>query len=265
MRARAALGLLGVLGLAATAYADDPGPIGPGDPTWAARAQLGYSKTGGNTDNSAGNVLFHVAHVLGDWKLLFGTEGLYGSTRGETTAQAWDAHFQANYNITPKLYWYSGVSYTDDRFSGFAYQESLNTGAGYQFIKSDATKLSAQVGVGYRRLRPEILTKDDIGGVTDRVELDEQSSAVFDAAITFEHAFNDSTKILANANTQAGSQNTLTQANVSLQVKMTGKLALAAGYQISDNSNPPPGSGRRDSLTTLNLVYELKNEKLAPE
>ena len=265
MRTQAALGFLAAVTLVATAYADDPGPIGPGDPTWAARAQLGYSKTGGNTDNSAGNFLLHVAHVLGDWKVLFGIEGLYGSTHGETTAQAWDTHLQANYSITPKLYWYSGLTYTDDRFSGFAYQESINTGVGYQFIKSDATKLSAQVGVGYRRLRPELLTKDDVGGVIGRVELDEQSSAVFDAAINFEHAFNEYTKILASANTQAGGQNTLTNASVSLQVKMTNRLALAAGYQITDNSSPPPGSGRRDTLTTVNLVYELKNEKLAPD
>ena len=46
---------------------------------------------------------------------------------------------------------------------------------------------------------------------------------------------------------------------------MTNRLALAAGYQLTDNSQPPAGSGRRDTLTTLNLVYEMKNPKLAPE
>jgi putative salt-induced outer membrane protein YdiY len=64
---------------------------------------------------------------------------------------------------------------------------------------------------------------------------------------------------------QSGKENTLTTASVSLQVKMTNRLALAAGYQLTDNSQPPQGSERRDTLTTLNLVYELKNEKLAPE
>jgi len=264
MRTAATLGLLGALAFCGPAFADTV-PIGPGDPTWAARAQLGYSKTGGNTDNSAGNFLFHAAHVVGDWKLLLGIEGLYGSTRGQTTAQAWNTNLQANYGITPKLYWYTGLRYDDDRFSGFAYQEAINTGAGYQFIQTDTTKLKAQVGVGYRRLRPEILVKDDFGAVISRTQLDETSDAVLDAATTFEHAFNESTKVLAGATVQAGKENTLTTANVSLQVKMTKTLALAAGYQLTDNSQPPPGSGRRDSLTTLNLVYELKNEKLAPQ
>src|SRR5215469_12509093 len=119
MRARAARALLGLITASAlsTAAEADTAPIGPGDPTWAIRSVLGYSKTGGNTDNSAGNVLFHAAHVMGDWKLLFGFDGLYGSTRGETTAQAWDGYLQGNYNITPRFYWYTGARYDDDRFS----------------------------------------------------------------------------------------------------------------------------------------------------
>jgi len=64
---------------------------------------------------------------------------------------------------------------------------------------------------------------------------------------------------------QSGKENTLTNASVALQVKMSDRLALTAGYKLIDNSSPPPGSGRRDTLTTLGLAYELKNEKLSPE
>jgi putative salt-induced outer membrane protein len=264
MRTRAVLGLVAVSALGGVAAADT-GPIGPGDSTWAIRSVLGYTKTGGNTDNSAGNVLFHAAHVMGDWKLLFGFDALYGSTKGETTAQAWDAFVQGNYNITPRFYWYLGGRYDDDRFSGFAYQAAVKTGAGYKFIDSDATKLTAQVGAGYRRLRPEILVRDDIGGVISRTEQPEESDAIFDAGLAFEHNFNEATKLLAAATVQSGKQNTLTNASVALQVKMNSRLALSAGYKLTDNSSPPPGSGRRDTLTTLGLVYELKNEKLPPE
>ena len=248
---------------AAAARADEP-PY-EGDPNWALRALLGYTKTGGNTDNSAGNYLFHVAHVMDDWKLLFGSEGVYGSTRGETTAQSWDVHGQANYNFSPKFYWYTGLSYTDDRFSGFAYQEALKTGGGYQIIQSDATKLTVQAGVGYRRLLPEILVKDTLGGLVSRTELETESDAVFDAGVTFEHSFNQYTKLLAGANVDSGKQNTLTTANVALQVKMSNRLALAVGYQLTNNSKPPAGSGPRDTLTTVSLVYDMKNPKLAPE
>jgi putative salt-induced outer membrane protein len=264
MRTQAVLGLAALSALSGVARADT-GPIGPGDPTWAIRSVLGYTKTGGNTDNSAGNLLFHAAHVLGDWKLLFGVEGLYGSTKGETTAQAWDAYLQGNYNITPRFYWYVGGRYDDDRFSGFAYQAAVKSGFGYEFIDTDDTKLTAQAGAGYRRLRPEILVKDDIGGVVSRTEQPEESDAIFDAGLAFEHNFNQATKLLILATVQSGKENTLTNAGVALQVKMSDRLALSAGYKLIDNSNPPPGSGHRDTLTTLGVVYELKNEKLPPE
>jgi putative salt-induced outer membrane protein len=223
---------------------------------------LGYTKTGGNSDTSAGNFLFHAAHVMGDWKLLFGADALYGSTRGETTAQAWDGYLQGNYNFTPRFYWYVGTMYTDDRFSGFAYQAAVKTGVGYKFIDTDATKLTVQAGPGYRRLRPEILVRDDIGGIVSRTEQPEESDAILDAGLGFEHNFNASTKLLATATVQSGHENTFTNASVTLQVKMSNRLALDASYKLSDNSNPPPGSGHKDTLTTLGLVYELKNEKL---
>ena len=261
----------GCLLVSGVAFADDP-PY-TGDPDWSMRALLGYSKTGGNTDNSSGNALFHVAHVMGDWKVLFGAEGLYGSTRGETTAQAWDVHAQANYNFTPKFYWYVGASYADDRFSGFAYQDALKTGAGYQIYNTDATKFTVQGGVGYLWLRKEYLVKDSIGGVTERLDydpntgvpFDAEHSVAFDGAVNFEHNFNDSTKVLAGVTVLSSSDNTLTTANVALQVKMSNRLALAVGYQLTNNSSPPQNSGRRDTLTTLSLVYDMKNPKLAPE
>jgi putative salt-induced outer membrane protein len=264
MRIKAVLLLALVSPLWGVAVADPPAAP-PDEPDWAMRAVAGYSKTGGNTDNSAANALFHLAHVMGNWKLLFGLEGLYGSTKGETTSQAWATYLQANYNITPRFYWYVGGRYDDDRFSGFAYQEALKSGVGYNFIDSDATKLTVQIGAGYRRLRPEILVKDDIGAVVSRTEQPEASDAIFDSGLAFEHQFNQYTKLLAAVTVQAGSQNTLTNANVALQVKMSDRLSLTAAYKLIDNSNPPPGSGPRDALTTLGLTYELKNDQLSPD
>src|SRR6516162_4450970 len=230
MRIPVVLGL-GAASVLSSISAADTAPIGPGDPTWAIRGVLGYTKTGGNTDNSAGNLLFHAAHVMGNWKLLFGTD----------------------------------ARYDDDRFSGFAYQEAVKTGVGYKFIDTDSTKLAAQIGVGRRRLRPEILVKDDIGGIVSRTEQPETSDTILDAGLAFEHHFNASTKVLAGVTMQSGQDNTLTNANVALEVKMSDRLALTAGYKVIDNSNPPPGTGRRDTLTTLGIAYELKNEKLPPE
>ncbi len=256
MANRLAWALLGMGALGGVACADDE---------WASRGQVGFSRTSGNTDTTTGNLLLHVAHLSGDWKHLFGVEGLYGSTRGETTAQAWNARFQTNYNFSERLYAYGGLRYDDDKFSGFVYQETLSAGAGYQFIKSDDTKLTGQIGLGVRRLRPEILVKDAVGGIVSATELGTTSDAVLDAGGNFEHALNSSTKVLAAATLESGRNNTKSAGNVALQVKMSTTLALAAGFQVTHNSKPPAGAKPTDTLTTLSLVYEIKNAKLAPE
>jgi putative salt-induced outer membrane protein len=255
---QACWGLAGALTVCAAARADD-------DDAWAARAAAGFTRTGGITNTSSANALFHIAYVFDDWKLLFGSEALYGSTRGETTAQAWDAHLQANYNLNPRLYWYSALRYDDNRFSGFAYQELVSSGLGYQFFNSDATKLSAQLGIGVRRLRPELLTEDPTGGITATMLLPPTTEAVLDAGVNFNQALNAYTHLIASVAVEAGSSNTMTTANLSVQVKMSSTLALSAGYQLIRNSQPPPGVGTSATLTTLSLVYEVKNPKLAPD
>jgi putative salt-induced outer membrane protein len=258
------------LALVPAARADNPppDPNDHADSSWASRAQLGFSKTSGTTDTDSLNALFHVAHVIGNWKLLFGFDGLYGSTRGETTAQAWHARLQGNYNFTDRLFWYSSYRYDDDRFSGFAYQQTLSTGVGYQFIKTDATKLSAQIGVGERWLRPELFMTDPVGGIVPGsvVKLDAQRDTVLDLGLNYEQQLNSFTKLLATAAMQEGYLNNMSSLNLQLLVKMTGQLSLAAGYQVVRNSNPPaPNISRNATLTTLSLTYEFKNSKLPPD
>jgi putative salt-induced outer membrane protein len=264
MRLYAALATAGLTLTLSLAHAEDAPYSGP--PDWASRGQVGYAKTTGNTDTATANFLIHAAHTIGDkWKFLMGGDGHYGSTQGETTAQAWEVYGQANYNISQRFFWFVSARYQDDRFSGFSYQGTLSTGAGYQIVKTDATQFSVQVGAGARRLRPEILEKDSVGGIISRTPLEPSTDAVLDAAANYEHAFNANTKVLASVAVESGADNTQTKAAIALQVKMTQVLALAAGVQATRNSQPPAGAVSTDTLSTLNLVYELKNPKLAPE
>jgi putative salt-induced outer membrane protein len=41
-------------------------------------------------------------------------------------------------------------------------------------------------------------------------------------------------------------------------VKMSDKLALAVGYAVRHNTDPPPAFKKTDTLTTVNLVYQIK-------
>jgi putative salt-induced outer membrane protein len=157
--------------------------------------------------------------------------------------------------MTPRLFAFGALNYQDDKFSGFQYQASATGGLGYKFIDNASTKLAAQVGVGYRALRPEELIKDDTGAVVERIPEETQSEVVGTAGVDFEHAFNNSTKITDKLLVESGSSNTSTKNQLALEVKMSKKLSLAAGYGITSNSKPPAGLKKTDTVTTLNLVY----------
>jgi putative salt-induced outer membrane protein len=194
-----------------------------------------------------------------------GGSALYATSNHIETAQRWAGHFQTDLNFSDRAFWFAALRYEDDRFSGFAYQESFSTGAGRDFIKSDKTHLMAQLGVGVRKLRSEELFKDTAGAVIQRIPGEPTTDAVANAALVFERQFGASTKLIESLTVESGQANTSTKNNLSLQVRMNETLALAVGFQINNNSSPPPGMvTRTDKLTTINLVYELKNPKFSP-
>lgn len=272
MRRQALSVILAAVAVSGVAYADDAGcncaaAVPPADvPDWAVRAMAGYAKTSGTSDTTSANALFRAAHTWEDWKFLFGAQALYGSNQGVASAQDIGAEFQANYNISPNLFWFAGVSYDDNKFSGFVYQEMIDTGVGYQIINDTDTKLSAQVGIGEQRLQPEQLIADpNVSGHFFRIEGASTSNIAATGSISFQHSFNPSTSLIAGLGVVSSSADTVTTFGAGLQVKMNSRFSLAAAYQVVNNSKVPAGVSKSNGLTTLNLVYELKNPKLAPQ
>ena len=237
--------------------------IAHADSGWASRSELGYALARGNTDSDNGNLKFDTAHLLNNWIYAFGVDALYGKTNGIGTAQRWDAHLQVDYKFTPKMFWFGKLEYQDDRYSGFAYQESAASGVGRIFLQSDTDKLTGQIGAGIRRLRQEELIRDDAGAVISRIPTETSEDGVVSGAVAYEHNFNASTKLLEALSVESGRSNTLLKNNLGVQVKMGSALSLAVSYSYIRNSSPPVTVlSKTDQLTTLSLVYEIKNVKV---
>jgi putative salt-induced outer membrane protein len=87
---------------------------------------------------------------------------------------------------------------------------------------------------------------------------DNDSEVVFRGTLDFDHEFTATTSLLDKLVVEAGADNTFVQNDIALQVKMTDVLALAVGYSVRHNTDPPVGFEKTDTLTTINLVYEIK-------
>jgi putative salt-induced outer membrane protein len=222
---------------------------------WSGRSEVGIVASRGNTVAESANARFEITRETQDWRNFFATSGLYGRASRIESAQRWDARYQLDHFIRAQTFWFVGGRYEDDRYSGFAYQGTATAGLGRKFYDTELTKLTAQIGVGYRSLRPEDLLRDESNAVIARIPGERETDMVTNAAVTYEHSFNENTRVLNSLLIESGNANTLTRNDLSLQVKMTQVLALSLGFSVRNNSEPLPGLKNTDTLTTVNLVY----------
>ncbi len=245
-----------VTGLAMMANAlADPPPPPPPQGVWTGKGQLGFLESSGNTDATALNANLDMTLLEDPWKHELYVGGLYGVSNGITSAERYEGRWQTNYTISPDVFAFGGLRYEHDLFDGFQYQASGTAGLGYKIYNNDTTKLAVQLGAGYRDLRPEILNKDADGNVVSRTLEPSSSSAVGTAGLDFTQVLTKTTTLTDKALIEAGAGDTLFTNDLALTVKMSTKLALSLGYSIKDNTTPPAGLKKLDTVATANLVY----------
>jgi len=140
---------------------------------WTGKSEAGLLIATGNSASTSVNAKIDVAREDGPWKSTVHVAGQYGKNAVFTTGERLEGSYELDHKISDKLFGFVGVAAEHDLFDGFQYQATLSTGVGYTWYDSADTKLSTTVGVGYRRLRPEMLTKDASGQVTARTPLDQ--------------------------------------------------------------------------------------------
>ncbi len=235
------------------ALADDPPP--PPQDVWTGKGQAGYVSSQGNSEAKSANAAIDMALVDGPWKHSFHLGGLYGQSSGIVSAERWDTAWQTNYDLNKDLYTFGGLRFQHDMFSGFQYQESLTGGIGYKIFDTKATKLDVQVGAGYTRLRPEEIGRAPDGAVDSRIPQATESGAIGTLGVNYSQALSSTTTLTDKLLIESGSSDTLVNNALALAVKISTKLSLSVGYAIQDNTKPPAGLKKLDTLETLNLVY----------
>jgi putative salt-induced outer membrane protein len=221
---------------------------------WTAKAEGGLVASRGNSESDTSNLKLQVAREFVRWKHSLALGGVYASDDIGATSQLWNVREQTDYAFHDKGFWFGSGRYEEDRFSGFEYQSTLGTGLGWRFFDDPVTKLSIQVGGGYKIIRTRDSLSED--GLTFIPGTREQQG-IGQGSLDFEHQLTETTKIINKLLVESGSDNTFVQNDSSLQVRILGSLALAIGYTVRYNTDPPPDFRTTDTLTTLNLVYEL--------
>jgi putative salt-induced outer membrane protein len=209
---------------------------------WKGKGEAGLVLARGNTDADTINFKLGMSEEVDPWKHSLEMAALRASTNGVESANRYMAGWQSDYKLNARTFAFGGLRYENDKFSGFDYQASASAGIGYKFYDTARIKLSGQAGLGYRRL------KDGVTGASS-------GNAVFVAGMDYENAVTATTKIIDKFHAESGSDNTLLSNFLGVEVKMSDKLALSAGLDARQNTKPPAGKKKTDTITTLNLVY----------
>jgi putative salt-induced outer membrane protein len=222
----------------------------PAAAQWSGKGEAGLAIATGNSDSQQINAKVAVGRKLENFEHSFGGGALYVRADDATTARRWETFGQTRYVFRDaRAFWFGGARYEEDRFSGFQYQAVVTTGLGNKFIDGQDTRLSGQVGIGYKSL--EILPSLEGPGRTDH-------AIVGTAGLEFMHQLTATTTVTNKFNAEATSENNFLQNELGLAVKMSDRMALSLGYAVRHNTNPPEGFSKTDTLSTLNLVYEVK-------
>ncbi len=217
---------------------------------WTGKGEAGLALASGNTDTKSANARVAVGRKVELWEFSGTLAGLYVRSENETTAKRWEVALQGRYNFSPRTFSFGASRYERDSFSGFRYQGVVNAGLGHRVFASDATKLSVQIGLGYKfsaRLdvptEPSDENEDNVVGV---------------GAIDFTHQLSDTTSFFNRFGAEVTSDNNFVQNEVGVTVKVYNRIALSLAYAVRHNTDPPDGFQKTDTLSTVNLVYEVK-------
>ena len=215
--------------------------VAQADP-WKGKGEAGIVFARGNSDSDTVNIKLAMSKVIDLWKHSLDMSYLRASSNGVESSNRFVGGWQSDYKVSERSFAFGALHYERDQYSGFDYQASASTGLGYKFYDTEKIKLSAQAGLGYRQL------KDNVSGETS-------GNVVFVAGMNYENAITATTKIIDKFHAESGSDNTLLSNYLGVEVKMSDQLALAAGYDVRQNTKPPAGKKKTDTVTTLNLVY----------
>ncbi len=216
---------------------------------WKGKGEAGIVFARGNSDTDTVNVKLDMATEVAQWKHGWGIAALRAANDGTKNAERYEGRWQSDYKLSDRDYWFGGLRYEDDRFSGFDYQATATTGYGRKFIDTERTKFNGEIGAGYRRLKTlPVLAPTLVPGSTS-------GDAILRGFLGYESALTDTTKIINKFTVEAGSDNTFASNDLALQVKMSDAFALSLGLGVRYNTDPPSGLKKSDTLTTVNLVY----------
>lgn len=236
--------VLGLVLLSNSALAVDPMEVTAGDKKkgWTGDIELGYVQTSGNTDTSTGIMKLRIEGIYTKWIHGFTSRGYHAEDSGTTTASNLMAQWRSNYILQDGIdYIFGLLRYDNDRFAGYQLRMTGVAGYGHRLIKKEDFRWAAEAGLG--------------GQYTDQTNGQTVDQAIGRLGTWLDWKISKSSDFSYNLFTEIGSDNTYTESDANLSVKINSSLSVVLGWLVRHNSDVAPGIENTDTTTTVTLKY----------
>ncbi|VAW92553.1 hypothetical protein MNBD_GAMMA20-1639 [hydrothermal vent metagenome] len=214
---------------------------------WKGEAELGYVKTGGNTDTSTINAKAKAEQELDKWRNTLAIEALNTSNDGSTNAERYLANGQSNYKITERGYFFGFLGYEADRFSGYEYRATANIGYGHRVVQNDKVTLDLEAAPGARQSKLK---------VTDETE----DEFTVRGALKLLWNVSKTTTFTEDLTTEIGDKDkggAVTRSVTALTAQIAGNLHTKISYTLRHSSVVPAGKEKVDDEVAIALLYNF--------
>jgi putative salt-induced outer membrane protein len=162
---------------------------------WHGSVALGLSVATGNSDSTLFTLGVNGDRVrkVDEWHLSL--NGSYGRTDGDKGTEVLRGATAYRRTMDERWYWTIAADGLHDGVANIEYRVFVGPGAGYYFIKTDATRLSAEAGPSYVWEKTDVVHPGLAAPNPDRVSSEENDYLAVRVAERFDRKLNDKAKV----------------------------------------------------------------------
>lgn len=231
---------IGGLAMSSVCAADEMGFKGNGE--------FGFSTTSGNTESESLYASLKMSYLRQQDEFQAKIEGNYQSEDNTTTQERYllDGQYNRFYNQAHSYYSFVGARFEQNKFEGIQLESTFTPGLGKSLLKTESMALKGELGLGYQ-----------ITDYTDSYASADDNQMVARAKLDYAYTINENVDFTQDLLITAGSDQTKTEANTGVKVKLAEQMRMKAGFKYRHNSVPAAGAEKVDTQTLLTLVYDF--------
>jgi putative salt-induced outer membrane protein len=210
---------------------------------WSGQGQLGAFRSTGNSSNTGITAGLALEKTGIKWHHKLTGLADYQRTNGVTTREQFIVAYEANYDISDRIYAYGLAQYERDTFQGYNARYTASGGLGYRVIVEEDMQLNVKAGPAYRQ--------------TEFVDGTSSSSIAGLAALDFDWQISDNLRLTEDAAAYIESGNNTFVSTTGLVAGLGGGLSASLSYTIEHETDPPLGAVKTDTLTRASLIYDF--------